>query len=67
MATAKLATVDYEAWRPALAAFYRKDGCAQSAENVSKFQFPLGVADCRVIDALAEAFQRAPAEQRRAA
>lgn len=47
--------MDYEAWRPALVAFYRAECSFQSAENVGKFRFPLTNSDKRMIDALAAA------------
>jgi hypothetical protein len=50
---------DYEAWRPALAAFYKADCCFQSAENVSR-GYPLTLADKRIIDGLILAVERAP-------
>jgi hypothetical protein len=50
---------DYEAWRPALVAFYRADAWFQSAENVER-GFPLTNADRRIIDALIVAGERAP-------
>lgn len=57
----------YEAWRPALAAFYRKDGLAQAAENVGKLGLPLTYLDRRTIDALAVAMDLAPVSHARAA
>lgn len=50
---------DYEAWRPALAAFYRSECCFQSAENVARGD-PLTISDKRMIEALTAAHERAP-------
>ena len=52
-------TPDYEAWRPALAAFYEADCCFQSAENVKR-NYSLTFADKRMIEALIVAGERAP-------
>lgn len=49
---------DYEAWRPALAAFYRAETWFQSAENVGKFKMPLTEGDKRTIDALKAAVEQ---------
>jgi hypothetical protein len=50
---------NYEAWRPALIAFYRAEAMFQSAENVERGS-PLSHADRRLIDALIVAGERAP-------
>ena len=52
--------LDYEAWRPALIAFYKADGWFQSVENLEKYDFPLGLQDKRLIEALAKAFAERP-------
>lgn len=52
-------TPDYEAWRPALVAFYKADCCFQSAMNV-KNGMPLTIGDKRVIDALILAGEKMP-------
>lgn len=57
---------DYEAWRAALAAFYRADACFQSAENIER-GMPLDVGDKRVIRALQAAFIVQAVTERRAA
>jgi hypothetical protein len=51
------ASADYEAWRPALAAFYRAGSWFQSAESVER-GCPLSIDDKRHIDCLAAAFER---------
>jgi hypothetical protein len=51
--------MDYEAWRPALAAFYRREASLMSAECVKRGD-PLSVADHHVIEALADAVALAP-------
>lgn len=56
---------DYEAWRPALIAFYKADGWFQSAENLERGS-PLNNADRRLIDALIIAGERAPTLRRAA-
>jgi hypothetical protein len=61
-----MATDTYEAWRDALAAFYRAEAWFVSAENVGKLRMPLTEADRRTIDALKAASAIAP-EYRRAA
>lgn len=48
-----------EAWRPALAAFYRAEAMPQSAEAV-ELGYPLSHSDCRQIDALKVALELAP-------
>jgi hypothetical protein len=56
---------DYEAWRPALVAFYRADGWFQSAENAERGS-QLTNEDRRIIDALIVAGERAPKLKRAA-
>jgi hypothetical protein len=51
---------DYEAWRPALIAFYRADCWFQSADNLEKLRMPLTLDDKRQIDALKAAAERMP-------
>lgn len=46
----------YEAYRPALIAFYERDCLAQKAENLRR-GYPLDYLDKRAIDALRAAFQ----------
>lgn len=62
-AVSALPAVDpgYEAWRPALAAFYRAEGSFQSAENVGKHKLPLTDTDKRYIDALRAAYEQVAA------
>jgi hypothetical protein len=50
---------DYEAWRSALAAFYRAEAFPQSAENVERGD-RLTNADRRTIEALIIAGERSP-------
>jgi hypothetical protein len=57
--TEALMQPNYEAWRQALAAFYRADCCFQSAENVARGS-PLTNADRRIIEGLILAGERAP-------
>lgn len=55
MATrAKLQTDAYETWRPALAAFYRREAMPQSAECVGRGD-PLSASDRNLIEALRDA------------
>jgi hypothetical protein len=57
---------DYEAWRPALIAFYRADCWFQSAENVERGG-PLTAEDKRLIAVLRAVVPLAPEPLRRAA
>jgi hypothetical protein len=57
----------YEAWRPALSAFWRIDGALMRADNVGKLGFPLDYLDRRTIDGLAAAARLAPRAGLRAA
>jgi hypothetical protein len=52
--------MNYEAWRPALIAFYRADCWFQSADNLEKLRMPLTLDDKRQIDALKAAAERMP-------
>ncbi len=52
-------TPDYEAWRPALIAFYQAECSFQSAENVKRGE-PLTNSDRRMIDCLIVAGERMP-------
>lgn len=58
---------NYEAWRPALIAFYRVDSpwMTQKRENLNRGD-PLTNEDRRIIDALIVAGERAPALARAA-
>lgn len=56
---------DYEAWRPALIAFYKADCWFQSAENLER-GCDLSAQDKRLIEALMIAGERAPALRRAA-
>jgi hypothetical protein len=60
--------LDYEAWRPALIAFYERDELRQKALNL-KNGVPLDYLDRRTIEALRAALDAAPvtAFERRAA
>lgn len=49
-----------EAWKPALIAFYQRDGCPQSAENLERGWAPLDSGHYRLIEALKAAFEVAP-------
>jgi hypothetical protein len=51
--------MDYEAWRPALIAFYRADGWFQSAENLER-GCELTPECERTIRSLAAAYQATP-------
>jgi hypothetical protein len=51
--------VNYEAWRPALIAFYTADGWNISAEHL-RLGAPMSVQDKRVIEALMAAQQLVP-------
>jgi hypothetical protein len=57
---------DYEAWRPALAAFYRAGCWFQSARSVEQ-GCKLSIDDRHHIDCLIAAFERAPEQMRSAA
>lgn len=47
---------DYESWRPALAAFYRREAMPQHAENLER-GCSLSASDRNLIEALAAAFE----------
>jgi hypothetical protein len=51
--------IDYEAWRPALIAFYERDELRQKALNL-KNGAPLDYLDKRAIDGLRAALDLAP-------
>ena len=53
------AETDYEAWRPALIAFYRADSWFVSAEHLERGA-QLSVQDKRLIEALAKTLPHAP-------
>jgi hypothetical protein len=52
-------TVDYEAWRPCLIAFYRADCWFQSATNLER-GCELSAQDKRLIEVLQKAFAEVP-------
>jgi hypothetical protein len=54
--------MDYEAWRPALIAFYRADCWFQSAENLERPNHALSAQDKRLIEVLAATIPHAPRE-----
>lgn len=59
--------MNYEAWRPALIAFYKADRWFVSADHLERFNSPLSDQDKRLIEALAASFKLAPRDKLRIA